>query len=139
MRVKMLFIGVLGIVLAWTMTAPPVIAGSPQQHRWEGAAIGVGAALLGGALYHQHVRQTRRHTRPQCFQAYTPRRHGPRHHRPRRSCGHWEVRKTWVPPVCEKTWNPGHYSRCKRWIPGRWISIEKQPGYWRKEKVWVPY
>ena len=141
MKWKTLFIGLIGIVLACTMSAPPVSAGSPQKHRWEGVAIGVGAALLGGALYHNAHRPWR-HSRPAYSHPGPPRGRGcgPRYCPPRRPrpCGHWEWRKTWVPPVCEKTWNPGHYNRRRRWIPGRWIRVETQPGYWQKEKVWVP-
>ncbi len=140
MKKKMLFILLIGIVLTWTVTAPPARAGSPQRHRWEGAAIGVGAAIIGGALLH-HARRPRRHSRPVYSQACPPRQqvYVSPSCPPRPSRGHWEWQKTWVPPVCEKTWNPGHYNRRNRWIPGRWIMIERQPGHWRSEKYWVSY
>ena len=139
MKKETLFIWLIGIVLALTITAPPVRAGSPQQHRWQGVAIGVGAAIIGGALYH-HTRRPRWHSRPAYSQACPPQQvYIAPACPPRPSRGHWEWQKTWVPSVCEKTWNPGHYNRRHRWIPGRWIRIETQPGHWRREKVWAPF
>ncbi len=150
MKKKTLFILFIGIVLAWTVTAPPVRAGSPQQHRWQGVAIGVGAAIIGGSLFH-HSRMSRRHSRPAYYQTGPPQQvyaapscppqqvYVAPSCPPRISRGHWELQKTWVPPVCEKTWNPAHYNRKRRWIPGRWIRIERQPGYFRTEKVWMSY
>jgi len=35
-------------------------------------------------------------------------------------------RKIWVPPVYIKVWNPAHYNRKGRWVPGRWIEIERE-------------
>ncbi len=141
MKKKTLFIWLISIVLAWAVTAPPARAGNPQRHRWEGVAIGVGAAIVGGSLFHHAMRRPRRHSRPVYSHAY------PQQQQvyvapscpPRPPRGHWEWQKTWVPPVCQKTWNPGHYNRRNRWIPGRWIMIEKQPGHWRKQKHWVSY
>ncbi len=124
MKKKTLFILSVAIVLAWIVTAPPVQAGSPQQYRWQGVAIGVGASVIGSMLYH-HARPPRHYVRPACP--------------PRYSRGHWEWRRTWVPPAYAKTWNPGHYNRRKHWVAGRWIRIETRPGHWRKEKVRVPY
>ncbi len=146
MKKKTLLILLAGIVLAWTtVDAPSVVAGSPQQHRWEGVAIGVGAAIIGGTLFH-HARRQRRHSRPMYTQAYPPQQQVYASQQrvyaapacpPRQRRGHWEWHKTWVPPMHEKTWNPGHYNRRNRWKPGRWIMIETQPGYWSKQKVWV--
>ena len=146
MKKKTLFIMFISIVLAWTITAPPVRAGSPQQHLWQGVAIGVGAAIIGGSLFH-HARHSghsrkhmRRHSRPAYYQTSPPQQvYVAPACPPRQPRGHWELQKTWVPSVCEKTWNPGHYNRKHRWIPGRWIRIETQPGYFRTEKVWVSY
>jgi hypothetical protein len=130
----------LSAALLLVFIAPQAWAGSPQKHRWEGVGIGIGAAVLGGMLlnhtfgpgHHAHYdspRQTR---------AYSPFRQCAPYRGPV-SSGHWEIRKEWVAPVCEKVWNPGHYNRRQRWIPGKWITIERQPGYWREDKVWVPY
>lgn len=109
-------------------------AGSPQSHRWEGVAIGVGAAIIGSAILknmHQNYSAADREPQPAEVHHY--------HHRPPRPTGYWDVQKEWVPPVYEKVWNPGHYDRHGRWINGRWIRIESQPGYWTEQRVWVPY
>lgn len=61
----------------------------------------------------------------------------PEYKNPRHKNGYWETRKVWVPPVYERVWNPGHYNSRHKWVPGQWISIEKEPGRWVTEKVWV--
>jgi hypothetical protein len=35
-------------------------------------------------------------------------------------------RRIWVPPVYNKVWNPAHYNRKGRWVPGRRIEIERE-------------
>ncbi|MBR9984641.1 MAG: hypothetical protein KFF68_01910 [Desulfosarcina sp.] len=42
-------------VLSLGLTSTSVWAGSKQQHRWEGVAIGVGAAIVGSALINHHA------------------------------------------------------------------------------------
>ena len=37
------------------LSSTPTWAGSKQQHRWEGVAIGVGAAIVGSALINHHA------------------------------------------------------------------------------------
>ncbi|MCP4148102.1 MAG: hypothetical protein GY757_10175, partial [bacterium] len=111
---------------------------SKQRHRWEGVAIGVGAAMLGSAILHDiHRRPVRPRVtyRPYCEPR--PRYCPPRRRTERR--GHWESKKVWVPPILEKTWNPGHYDYDNNWIPGKWIRVEVEPGYWKYERVWVSY
>ncbi len=110
-----------------------------NNHR-EGVAIGVGAAILGGALFHHAQHPPRNHSRPVYYQTYPQQQQvyvAP--YCPPKPSGHWEWQKIWVPTVCEKTWNPGHYNRRNHWVPGHWIRINKQSGYWRKEKIWVSY
>ncbi|MBS3756180.1 MAG: hypothetical protein KGY56_10835 [Desulfobacterales bacterium] len=133
---KKIFISLFVVVCLVSFASTPAFAGDKQRHRWEGVAIGVGAAILGHAILssarddgaarvtvsHRDYRD--RHHRDRCSRA------------PRHSRGHWVVQKTWVPPICERTWNPGHYTRHGRWVPGRWITIEKRPGYWVEKKVW---
>ena len=51
---KKLFIAV-AMVLSLGLTSTSVWAGSKQQHRWEGVAIGVGAAIVGSALINHHA------------------------------------------------------------------------------------
>jgi hypothetical protein len=140
MKKKTLFILLISIVLVWTAAVLPAWAGNPQRHRWEGVAIGVGAAILGGALLHHAQPPRRNHSRPVYYQSYPQQQQvyvAP--YCPPKPSGHWEWQKIWVPTVCEKTWNPGHYNRRNHWVPGHWIRINKQSGYWRKEKIWVSY
>lgn len=106
------------------LITPSSWAGEAQRHRWEGVAIGIGAAFLGHALLNQH------------YANYSP---APVYHKPppQRPRGHWEYKKVWVQPTYKKVWNPGHYTRTRRWVPGKWIRVEIEPGHWDKEKIWV--
>ncbi len=121
-RIFSLIIIALGIVLI----ASPALAGSKQRHRWEGVAIGVGAAILGHALYQAH-----HHHQPSPVVYAEPERPCRRGH------GHWEWQKTWVPPTFERVWNPGHYNRRGRWIAGHWMNMKTSEGHWSRERVWV--
>lgn len=94
-------------------------AGSKQSYRWEGVAIGLGAAVLGNVL----LNQCNPHSRP----FYGPPEYPPKHHR---------SRKVWVPPQFERTWNPGHYDRHGMWRSGEWITIKIQSGYWKLKRRW---
>jgi hypothetical protein len=115
-----------------SLLAPSAYAGSKQRHRWQGVAIGLGAAILGHAI----VNSDRYESSPErvvvidrdCHRQ----RYSNRHHR-----GEWEVRKTWVAPRCERVWNPAHYNEYNQWVPGQNITIETGQGYWVKERVWV--
>ena len=129
------------------LAAQPALAGSKQKHRWEGVAIGLGAAaILSGAFINHHHRDvvTERVTvidrgRSSCEPDRYD-RHDRRHHDdplPPRGRGHWEIRKIWVPPVIERVWNPSHYNHRNEWIPGEWIEIERESGYWQEERIWV--
>ncbi len=129
---KKLFISMLSAVFFLSMLATPGFAGDKQHYRWQGVAIGVGAAILGHAILEncrdqsppERVRVVERsHYRADC---------SPRHDR-----GHWEVRRIWVEPACEKVWNPAHYDRYGDWVPGDWIMVQSDPGYWKEERVWV--
>lgn len=113
----------IGLV-CFFLIIPSSWAGAEQRHRWEGVAIGVGAAILGHALFNQYYSH---YTPAPVYQKAKP-------HRPR---GHWEYRKVWVPPAYGKVWNPGHYNKRGRWVPGKWIQVETEPGHWAKEKIWV--
>jgi len=141
------------LVLCIAFIAPQAWAGSKQRHRWEGAAIGLGAAIVGSTILNHHLnppRRQRHEPESTVYRHHSPPnrgRHGVRdnrrgrNHRQRQHQrqGHWEVQKVWVSPVWEKVWNPGHYNRRNRWVPGRYINIEKNPGYWMKKRVWVAY
>ncbi len=133
---KKLSVCFIVFVLCFTLSATSAWAGSKQRHRWEGVAIGVGAAILGHALSNNHQRHA---PAPMVVREprYYPAPPLPSHHRKHRRHGHWEYRKVWVAPKYEKVWNPAHYNKHKKWVNGRWIEIEVEPGYWVKEKVWV--
>lgn len=141
---KILWIGLLAIFCA-AASAPTAWAGAKQRHRWEGVAIGVGAAILGHAIIQQHHRAYAHPYRgggtviiernnDRCDY---PRRRYRRHHRARPARGHWENRRMWVSPVYEKVWNPGHYDVDQRWVPGQWIEVVKEPGYWVEKREWI--
>ena len=135
MKKKKLFIVLVTFILCLSFMIPSASAGNVQRNRWEGVAIGIGAALLGTAFIH-HYRDSAS-TRAAVHDPYPP---APYYHRDRYRCkpsGHWEERKVWVQPVYKRVWNPSHYDRRGRWVPGHWIKIEKKPGYWTKERVWV--
>lgn len=127
-RVTLIFLLMLSIMLL----ANSAVAGSKQRHRWEGVAIGIGAALLGSALYHHNKSYTRYEPAPVHV---SKRPHPPR--RWRRPRGHWKIVKEWVPPTYKQVWNPGHYDRHGEWVDGDWIEIIDQPGYWVKKRVFV--
>ena len=108
MKTRKLLIGLFVALLAIAIVSTPALAGSKQRHRWEGVAIGVGAAILGHAIYQAHKEESRAqvvYVEPEPEQRYH-RRQGPK-----RRHGHWEWQRTWVAPTYEKVWNPGHYNR----------------------------
>jgi hypothetical protein len=116
-----------------SLLSAPAQAGSAQRYRWEGVAIGIGAAILGSAFLH-HNRQDAYYGRHRHGSEY-----GSYHPRQRYRSGHWEVRKEWVPPTYRRVRNPGHYNQYDEWVPGGWIVIVDRPGYWTKTRVWVAH
>lgn len=114
--------------------AAPGEAGSRQRHRWEGVAIGIGAAVLGHALFQHH-----KDPHPEKVVVYDGiRDNRRRHHKHRKHRrGHWEMEKVWRPPVYERTWNPGHYNRKGHWVDGHWIKIKVKKGRWVNQRVWI--
>ena len=127
---KKIFISLLVAVCLVAFITVPAFAGDKQRHRWEGVAIGVGAAILGHALLSNCVdpspaRVTVIH-KNRHHRVCPPARY---HHKER-----WEVHRVWVPPVCERVWNPGHYNRHGIWVSGHWMTIEKRPGYWAQKR-----
>ena len=54
MKMKMLLISLVIVLFEITLVSSTALAGSKQRHRWEGVAIGVGAAILGHAIYQTH-------------------------------------------------------------------------------------
>ena len=115
------------MALGLTFAAQPAIAGSKQRYRWQGVASGVGASILGHALFNGYNEKSSNKQ----VTVYSP--HCPSSHR----YGYWEIQKVWVDPKYIKVWNPGHCDRRGIWYPGQWQMVEKEPGYWQEQKVWV--
>lgn len=132
MKIKKTIIILVASIVTICLAAPSAWAGNVQRNRWEGVAIGLGAAVLGHALFGSLYRQ------PEPAVVYrppSPPLHEPYQHRESR--GYWEIRKKWIPPVYEQVWNPSHYNSRGHWIEGHWMKIEREPGYWIEERVWV--
>lgn len=137
MKTKQLLLILLVALIGTAMVSSSALAGSKQKHRWEGVAIGVGAAILGHAIFQAHKADQS----PQVVYvepAEPDGRYG-HDHGPKPRHGHWEWQKTWVPPTFEKVWNPGHYNHRGRWVPGHWIEVQTSDGYWTKERVWIAH
>jgi len=135
MKKKSLIIICIAVIVSISIAASSARAGNVQRNRWEGVAIGVGATILGKVILDQY----RDRRNPAVIVRHAP-PYKPKHHkyrRPRKVRGHWEIRKEWVAPAYKRVWNPGHYNRKGRWVPGRWIEIETEPGYWAERRVWV--
>lgn len=150
MKTKYFIAAGLTAILLLTLFGTPAAAGSRERGRFEGFALGFGAALLGHTLLHHHhapghyKAPVDRH--PPQRKHFDHRRHGyhkppadrhPPRHRYRHRSGHWELQRIWVPPAFKKVWNPGHYNRRGRWIPGHWTKVPISEGHWKKERVWV--
>ena len=132
MKTKKLLIALIVAVFVVTLVSTAVSAGSTQRHRWEGVAIGVGAAVLGHAIYKAHKADQG----PQVVYV-EPDPAYERHHGREHRHGRWEWQEIRVPPTYEKTWNPGHYNRKGHWVTGHWITVPIMEGYWTRERVWV--
>lgn len=54
MKKKKIFIIIFTTILGLSFVVTSAWAGSKQRHRWEGVAIGIGAAVVGSALINQY-------------------------------------------------------------------------------------
>ena len=141
MKKKSIITTLFILTLTVLFLSDSAFAGSKERYRWEGVAIGLGAALIGGAVIHHHRTATRyepahvsvRHAPP----PHRYREHRYKRHRGHRHRGHWEIVREWVPPTYKRIWNPGHYNRRGKWIEGHWIEILDQPGCWSERRIWV--
>lgn len=150
---KKTFTMMIAMIFLLSLSASSAFAGSKQRYRWQGVAMGVGAAILGNAIlnnsrddYHgddsyrdRSYGEHRGYRNYSCPERVVVVDRAPcnSYCEPVHSSGHWEIRKVWVDPVCESVWNPGHYNKHNHWVSGRYITIETSPGYWREERVWV--
>ena len=132
MKTKKLLIGMVIALFATTSVTSSALAGNKQRHRWEGVAIGVGAAILGHAIYQSHKAEHQ----PQVVYV-DPERTYWDNPDPKPHHGHWEWQETWVSPTYERVWNPGHYDRKGHWVAGHWMEVETSDGHWIRERVWV--
>jgi len=128
MKKKNLFILLITTILCVSFLTSSAWAGSRQRYRWEGVAIGIGAAILGNAIFSRPV-QRRSCIRPVYYRPV-----------PRRPVvcpsGYWEMRRTWVPPPYERIWVENYYNRYGDLVPGYWKE-RRRPGYWVKRRIWV--
>ena len=135
MNLKKLPLIMIAVFLSLLFAANWSWAGNVQRNRWEGVAIGIGAAILGSALINQH-----RYSPPPpataCYPTYRETK-PKRYHRPPPKYGYWEIRKEWVPPIYRRVWNPGHYTPRGKWVPAGWIEIVDRPGFWEERRVRV--
>lgn len=140
MRTKRFIIGMLVGGLTLVMISSTAWAGNVQRNRWEGVALGVAATLLGQALLdHHRVVQYGPAPVPRTVQPsrdYHDTRSPAFGHRVPKHPEKQHYQRVWVPPVYKKVWNPGHYNRRGRWLPGHWVQTQLKPGHWRKERVW---
>jgi len=130
---KKLFILLMVMIFSLFFSVNTVFAGhgchgDGHGYYWEAAAIGLGVGMLGSAIVNSC--QPERVTVIEHHTYYEPAPPPP----PR----YYETRHVWVPPVTETVWNPGHYEY-NRWVPGRYITIEREPGYWAEEQVCRDY
>ena len=106
MKKKNLIIMIIASVFMLIFMLPSAWAGSPRQYRWEGVAIGLGAAVVGSALLNNRL-----YAYPPTRVAY--RYAGPYHRRyyysPRWHGRHWEARKRWVRNRPCRVWHSRHY------------------------------
>ena len=140
-----------GVIIAAFLvgiTATPAAAGSRERGRFEGFALGLGAAVLGHTLmHHYHANDhykapadrhppRRYHHRRHSHHRPPAHRHAPGRHFGHRR-GHWEYQRVWVPPTYREVWKPGYHNNRGRWIPGCWVKEPVSRGHWEKRKVRV--
>ncbi|OGP59269.1 MAG: hypothetical protein A2V65_07770 [Deltaproteobacteria bacterium RBG_13_49_15] len=121
---KKIILAVIVIAISFFLVGNNVWAGSPQRHRWEGVAIGIGAALVGSAIFNHHHYQ-RPLPAPVPVYQYPP------------PCYRWQVERVWIPPVYDSVWILGLSNRWGRWSPGRWEQRVRIPGYWEERPVCI--
>ena len=132
MEKKSLFVLALVTVFSFVFLTPQAQAGSQERCRWEGIAIGLGAAIVGSAILKAHIDS--RNDRYVVVRHPPARVHQRVIHRPPPPPGRWEIQKEWVPPTYKRVWNPAHYDHRGKWVPGQWIEVVNHPGHWVEKK-----
>jgi hypothetical protein len=124
---KKIIILLIGVVFGLSLVTQPAFAGSKQRYLWQGVAIGAGAVILGHAI----VNSCNEGTSCKKVTVYNHPCPPPVHH------GYWEIRKVWVEPKYKRVWKAGHYNCRSRRVIGRWQMVEKVPGHWKEQEVWI--
>ena len=101
MKKKNLFIILTTLILCLSFMKPSAWAGNVQRNRWEGVAIGIGAAILGNALINHYRYSVSTQSAVNQRHLRTP-HYGHRYRQ--KPSGHWEERKVWVQPVYKRVW-----------------------------------
>jgi hypothetical protein len=122
---KKIMVMLIIMVFGLSFAVQSAFGGAKQRYRWQGVAIGVGAAILGNAIVNSC------NDRPPCKKVTVCTHPSQNRH------GYWEIRSVWVEPKYKKVWHPGRYNSHRCWIKGRWQMIEKAHGYWQEQEVWV--
>jgi hypothetical protein len=131
---KVLAVALVGS-LVLSLLPSAALAGDPHavRNRWEGVAIGAGAAVLGGLLLHALYKPYPAVAAPQVYApppvVYAPPVVEYRTWVP----GHYEDR--WVPVTeRQRVWVEGHVAN-GWWVPGHWEQRVRSGGYWTR--AWV--
>lgn len=124
------------VVMVVCLSAAPARA---DRKTTEGFLLGVGAAVLGTAIY-QGLQPPSGYREPQRYHAPPPAYRYKSQYRNDRRYGrqpvvHWEIRRIWVEPVFETRWRPGHYNHRGHWVGGRHERMKMRDGYWEERRV----
>jgi len=128
MTKKKLIVLLVALILSFSFAASSAWAGSRHRHRMQGVAIGLGAAIIGGALLHNYSRD---HHQTVDYNSCPPPVYDPP------SYGYWEIKRIWVPPTHQRYWRRGHHNHRGYWVPGRWDHRIDRPGFWKEKRIWV--
>lgn len=110
------------------LVSTSVWAGAKQRHRWEGVAIGFGAAIVGGALINHHAYGS--HSGPPVVFSFKYREN---HRQPSRHHGYWQPYRGGHDKKWRSHKHGHHYSGCRQhgnWHGQRhrkhWHSIDRR-------------
>jgi hypothetical protein len=123
------------IVMFVCLSAAPARA---DRKTTEGFLLGVGAAVLGTAIYQglhhsSGYREPQRHHAPPPAYGYKSQCRNDRRY-VRQPVIRWEIQRIWVEPVFETRWHPGHHNRKGHWVGGRHEKIKVRDGYWTERR-----
>lgn len=105
MKKKKTFIILLTVILGLSFIVTSAWAGSKQRYRWEGVAIGIGAAIVGSALINHNYGYS--YYGPPPVYSFNYSYNSPPPHR------HWKP----YHPHRYRHWKPRHPHRYRHWRP----------------------